>query len=423
MSDRDDSVGSMYEPPPPSDDLLAKTRAFLPRLTAIQDRGGYSYRRTLTSASRNRVTVLDQETGQPREMLMFASNNYLGLATHPRVVAAAMKACEHYGYGTGSVALLSGTTDLHRRLEDRIAAFYGCERAVVFPTGYQANVGTLQALLLANDVALTDLYAHASLIDGVKLSDGTLKYYQHNDMAHLERQLERSPRFFRGRMIVTDGVFSMDGDVAPLDAIVALARSYGAAVAVDEAHALGMIGAGGRGTAERFGLTGRVDLTLGTLSKAPSAIGGYLAGTAEVVEYVRHFARSYIFSTSLPVPVVAGLIEVFEIIEHDHELRARLHRNIDHLRAGFARLGLHTFNSCTAIIPVLIADEGILRRVCADLQARGFLATPVTFPAVAKGRSRIRFSVMASHTLEELDQLLNAMADLTRQYDLAVSSS
>ena len=419
MSENEATTESLYEPPPESNDITEKARFFYPKLLDIQQKGHYTYRRTLASASQHRVTTVDPATGDKRDMLMFASNNYLGLSTHPRVVEAAQKAVVDYGYGTGSVALLSGTSDVHRRLEQKIAEFYRCESAVVFPTGYQANVGTIQAILGADDVAISDMYAHASLIDGVKLSEGTLKYFQHNDMAHLEQTLKRASRFFKGKLIMVDGVFSMDGDVAPLDEIQKLAKAYGASVLVDEAHALGMIGASGRGSAEQFGLEGQIDLTIGTLSKAPSGIGGYLTGKAEIVEYVRHFARSYIFSTSIPVSVAAGLIEVFDIIEHDTDLKNQLRINVEYLLAGFKRLGFDTFGSSTAIIPVLIPDDIKLRKVCKALHERGIFATPVTFPAVAKGRSRIRFSVMATHTREELDTLLNTMSELKQTFALA----
>ena len=422
MSEIEATTESLYEPPPESNDITEKARFFFPRLLDIQNKGHYIYRRTLASASGHRVTTVDPESGKKREMLMFASNNYLGLSTHPRVIEAARSAVTEYGYGTGSVALLSGTSDVHRRLEKKIADFYRCEAAVVFPTGYQANVGTIQAMLTGCDVAISDMYSHASLIDGVKLSEGTLKYFQHNDMDHLERTLKRASKFFKGKMIIVDGVFSMDGDIAPLDRIQALAAEHGASVLVDEAHAVGMIGPNGRGTADHFGLEGKIDLTLGTLSKAPSGIGGYLTGKAEIVEYVRHFARSYIFSTSIPVPVAAGLIEVFDVIEHDAELRNRLRTNVEYLSSGFHRLGFHTFGSSTAIIPVLIPDDIKLRRVCKELHERGIFATPVTFPAVAKGRSRIRFSVMATHTRDELATLLNTMEELKKSYNLGEDS-
>lgn len=422
MSDMEATGESFYDIFIDSTDIRTKTKVFYPKFIDICNHGEYFYRRTLVSGNSHRVATVDAESGAERDMLMFASNNYLGLSTHPRIIEAVKKATDKYGYGTGSVALLSGTSDIHRMLERRIADFYKCESAVVFPTGYQANLGTLQAMLLENDVALADMYSHASLIDGVRLSSGTLKYFQHNDMNHLERLMQRASKFFKGKLIMVDGVFSMDGDIAPLDRIRELAASYGAAILVDEAHALGMIGPNGRGTAELFGLEGQIDLTIGTLSKAPAGIGGYLTGKAETIEYVRHFARSYIFSTSIPAPVAAGLIEAFDIIETDTALRGRLRANTEYLLNGFRKIGLNAIRSQTAIIPVIIPDENILRKVCKGLHERGIFATPVTFPAVAKGRSRIRFSVMATHSTEELNLLLNAMEDLTKIYRLADSA-
>lgn len=418
MKNSEATTEDLYMPAPESKNLKEKTGYFYEKLVEIQNKGHYTYRRTLASASKNRVTTTDPVSGDKNEMLMFASNNYLGLSTHPQVVEAAQKALKDYGYGTGSVALLSGTSDVHRKLEQTIADFYNCESAAVFPTGYQANVGTIQAILKEKDIAISDMYAHASLIDGINLSDGSLKYFQHNDMNHLESMLKKADRFFNGKLIIVDGVFSMDGDIAPLDQIQKLAAEYNASVLVDEAHALGIIGPNGKGTAELFGLEGQVDFTIGTLSKAPSGIGGYLTGKAELVEYVRHFARSYIFSTSIPVPVAAGLIEVFNIIKTDKALREKLNNNVDYLLKGFKRLNLDTIGSQTAIIPVLVPDDIKLRMVCKSLHEKGVFATPVTFPAVAKGRSRIRFSVMATHSKEELDTLLNIMEDLHKQYDL-----
>ncbi|MBF0502681.1 MAG: pyridoxal phosphate-dependent aminotransferase family protein [Candidatus Riflebacteria bacterium] len=403
-------------PPPEDSNLLAKAEWFYPRLKAIQAEGGYFYRRALTTAPGNKVQMLDASRSQTREMLLFSSNSYLALSTHPRVVEASRAAAEKYGYGTGSVALMSGTTDLHLALEEKIAAFYRCEAALVFPTGYQANVGTIQALLTDKDVVLADMYAHASIIDGVKLSDAALKYFPHNDMDALEALLIRAGRHFKGKLIATDGVFSMDGDIALLDRLHALASQYKATLLVDEAHALGIIGATGRGTAEMFGLEGKIDLTIGTLSKAPSGIGGYLAGRRDIIEYVRHFARSYIFSTSIPVPVVAGLIEVFNILETEPEHRDKLRRNTEYLTRALSDLGFDTLGSKTAIVPVLIPDEQILRKICRDLHNRGIYVTPVTFPAVAHGRARIRLSVSSAHEREDLDRLIGALAELKQVY-------
>lgn len=406
------TMESLYDWPRGCEDIFEKAHDFYGKYEAIREAGEYSYRRQLVSAAGNRVRIWDHDLDQEREMIMFASNSYLGLSTDPRVVEASLAATKKYGYGTGSVGLMSGTTALHRELEKRIAAFYGCEAACVFPTGYQANVGTIQSMLTEEDVALADMYSHASIIDGVIMSAGTLKYFQHNDMESLDSLLKRLSRKFKGKLVVTDGVFSMDGDICPLDRIMEIARERGARVLIDEAHALGIIGPGGRGTAELYGLTGKIDLTIGTLSKAPSAIGGYLTGTREAVEFVRHFGRSYVFSTTIPAPVAAGLIEVFKILEADPEPRKKLDENRRYLVEGLHRLGFDTLDSMTAIIPVLVPDEIKLRQICKELHRRGIFVTPVTFPAVAKGRSRIRVSVMSTHTKEDLDSLLGHLEEL-----------
>ncbi|MBF0410013.1 MAG: pyridoxal phosphate-dependent aminotransferase family protein [Candidatus Riflebacteria bacterium] len=413
-----DTTEGLYDVHADSNDIFDKAAYFFNQYQQIKSSGYYFYRRPLLSACGNKVTVMNEETGKPQEMLLFSSNSYLGLSTDSRVVEASIKAAEKYGYGTGSVALMSGTTDLLLELEKQIAEFYKCEAAAVFPTGYQANVGTIQALLGGKDVALSDMFSHASIIDGVVLSEGILKYFQHNDMESLEALLKRASRHFKGKLIVTDGVFSMDGDIAPLDRLHELARKYNARLLIDEAHALGIIGKNGRGTAEYFGLEGKIDLTIGTLSKAPSAIGGYLTGKKDVVEYVRHFARSYIFSTSIPTPVVAGLIEVFKILANDPEPRKKLTFNTSHLNKGLLELGFNTLGSTTAIIPVLIPDENKLRLVCKELFDCGFYVSPVTFPAVAKGRARLRISVSAAHTLSDLNSLLENLKDLKKKHEL-----
>ena len=407
---------ALYEPPPENDDLFAKAAFFHPRLEAIKTAGHYFYRRVLTTAAGNKVQTLDPASGKIREMLLFSSNSYLGLSMHPKVVAASIAAAEKYGYGTGSVALMSGTTDLHIALEEKIARFYKCEAAVVFPTGYQANIGTIQAILTDSDIALADMYAHASIVDGVKLSEGTLKYFIHNDMESLEALLKRATRHFKGKLIVTDGVFSMDGDIAPLDRLHALARKHGTRLLIDDAHGLGIIGPTGRGTAQMFGLEGEIDLTIGTLSKTPAGIGGYLTGRRDVVEYVRHFARSYIFSTSIPASVAAGLIEVFNILETESVHREKLLRNIAHVTQGLEALGFDTLGSTTAIVPVLIPDERKLRGICRDLHEAGLYVTPVTFPAVARGRARLRLSISSSHETEDLDRLLGELARMKEKY-------
>ena len=278
--------------------------------------------------------MADPYTGQARDMIMLGSNSYLGLTNHPKVIEAAVEATKKYGYGAGSVSLYSGTTDLHIELERRMAAFYGCEDAIIFPTGYAANVSTISALLHEQDVAVNDLYNHASIFDGCKLSGAKIETYAHARMGHLERVLQDSCGDDHGTLVITDGVFSMEGDVAKLDDIVRLARKFGARVMLDDAHSLGVIGPTGKGTAEQFGLQGQIDVTVGTLSKCLGGIGGVVAGTAELVDYLRFYARAYFFSGAGPAPVIAGSLGQ---ILTDARLRARF-RHANQLKLRLAGL-------------------------------------------------------------------------------------
>jgi len=359
----------------------------------------------LLGPAARRATIRERD-GDSHEVIMLGSNSYLSFTTHPRVVAAAKEACDKYGYGMGAVSLYAGTTDLHRRLEVLIAEFYGAEDAMIFPTGYAANVGVISAICGPGDVVINDASNHASIFDGSRLSGADLKVFLHRNTHHLEKILSRLPDSVKGRLIITDGVFSMDGDVAPLGDIVDLAGRYGARVLVDEAHAVGIIGATGRGTAEREGCAGRVDLTVGTLSKTPGAIGGYCVGTRKVIQYLRYYARTYFFSTSIPAPVIAGLIEVFKMMMEDGTERRKLWKNIEYLRTGLQRMGLDTGDTESAIIPVIVGDEDKLGRFSNDLRRGGVFTNLVTYPAVRRKECRLRLSVMSSLTIQDLDQAL-----------------
>ena len=363
-------------------------------------------------------TTVRETDGERHDVIMLGSNSYLGLTTHPRVVAASQAACAKYGYGMGAVSLYAGTTDLHRELEALIAEFHGAEDAILFPCGYSGNVGVLSALCGPGDVIINDAYNHASIFDGGKLSGADLKIYLHRDMKHLEKVLRRLPESRKGRLIVTDGVFSMHGDTAPLDAIVALARRYGARVMVDDAHGLGVIGPTGRGTAEKYGVWGAIDVAFGTLSKAPGGIGGYCAGRAALVRYLRYYARTYFFSTSLPAPVVAGLIEVFKLLRDDAAGRDRLWENVRYIRAGLEALGFRTGETDSAIIPVIVGDEEKLARFHNELRRRGVFTNVVTFPAVRRKECRLRLSIMNSLTREAMDHALAILAELGRKYEI-----
>lgn len=367
----------------------------------------------LLGAADHRVMVKERDA-QAHDVIMLGSNSYLSLTTDPRVVAASKAACDRYGYGMGAVSLYAGMTDLHRELEQLIATFYGAEDAILFPCGYSGNVGVISALCGKGDVIINDSANHASIFDGCVLSGSDLKIYLHRNMRHLERVLKRLPENQRGRLIVTDGVFSMDGDVAPLDEIISLGRRYGARVMVDEAHALGIVGPTGKGTAERFGCPGEVDVTYGTLSKAPGAVGGYCAGSAALVRYLRYYARTYFFSTSLPAPVVAGLIEVFKLLMADRAGREALWRNVRHLLSGLKTLGFNTGETESAIIPVIIGDEDKLARLHNALRRRGVFVNLVSYPAVRRKDCRLRLSVMSTTTREELDTALSILAERAR---------
>jgi glycine C-acetyltransferase len=371
----------------------------------------------MLGAVRNQMEIREKD-GREHEVIMMGSNSYLALNTHPRVTAASQAASEKFGYGMGSVSLLAGTSNLHRALERTIADFYGAEEAILFPCGYSGNVGLVAALCGPGDVIINDSANHASIFDGCKLSGAEVKVYLHNNMRHLEKLLAALPASQKGRLIITDGVFSMDGDIAPLDEIVALAEKYGARVMIDEAHALGVIGQTGRGTAEHFGLQGGIDVTYGTLSKAPAAIGGYCVGSAKLIQYLRYYARSYVFSSSIPASVAAGLIEAFKLMGEDQAGRESLWKNINHLVAELKEAGFDTGETHSAIIPIIVGDEVKLSELHHDLREEGVFTSVVTYPAVRRKECRLRVSLMSTHTRPQLDRVVEILKRLGKKHGL-----
>jgi 8-amino-7-oxononanoate synthase len=361
------------------------------------------------------VDVREQD-GATHEVIMLGSNSYLALTTHPHVVAACKAACDTFGFGMGAVALYAGISSLHRRLEEVIARFYGVEDAILFPCGYSGNVGVIASLCGPGDVVINDSANHMSIFDGCALSGAEVKVYLHRNMKHLEKILRRIPDSRKGRLIITDGVFSMDGDVAPLDEIVALAGRFGARVMLDDAHGVGVMGPTGRGTAELFGCADRIDVIYGTLSKAPAAIGGYVAGSRALVRYLRYYARTYFFSTSIPAPIVAGLLEIFDLMLQDAAGRDQLWDNVRYMRDGLRALGFNTGSSESCIIPVMIGDEEKLARFHNDLRLRGVFTNIVTYPAVRRKECRLRVSIMSTLTRQDLDRALAIFAELGRTY-------
>lgn len=375
--------------------------------SGLKQNGHYFFFRQLESGQDSEVVV------GGKRVIMVGSNNYLGLTSHPRVKEAAIKAIEKYGTGCAGSRFLNGNLDIHEELERKLAGFFGKEAAAVFATGYQTNLGVISALVDRHDVAIIDRSDHASIYDGCRLSAGKVHRYDHNDMDDLKTVLEATAG--KGQLIIVDGIFSMEGDIVDLPNIVKLARAYGARIMVDDAHAVGVLGAGGRGTAAYFGLENEVDLIMGTHSKSLAAIGGYVAGRADVISWIRHIGRSMMFSASLPPALVATVSTALDIIEEEPELRARLWRNTHKMLKGYKDLGFDTGMSETPIIPVIIKDTMKTYEMCRLLYENGVFVNAVISPAVPQGQELLRTSYMATHTEEQLDKVLAAFEKVGRQ--------
>ncbi len=370
--------------------------------------GFYPYFTTVQSAQDPEVIV----NGKP--MIMIGSNDYLGLTTHPRLKRAAARALRKYGTGCTGSRFLNGTFDLHEELEAKLAKFEGKEAALFFTTGFLTNLGTIAGLVGKDDVVITDKLDHASIIDACRLSFGETRRFRHNNMEDLERTLE-SIEPSRGKFIVVDGVFSTEGDIANLPEIVRLGKKYGARTMVDDAHAIGVLGKGGRGTAEHFGLQDEVDITMGTCSKSLASIGGFIVASEEVIHYLKHHSRALIFSASPPPASVAVVLEAVKIIEEEPERREQLWRNTRKMKKGFQEMGYDTGTSETPIIPLLVGDDMVAFKMRKILFENGIFSNPFVSPAVPKGRAVIRTSYMATHTDEQLDRVLEVFERVGKQ--------
>jgi len=390
-------------------DVFSKCTEFaLADIAQVRASGQYPYYREIASAQEPVVTM------DGRKIVMLGSNNYLGLTSHPEVKQAAAQALERYGTGCAGSRLLNGTLDLHVRLEDQIARFMQREAVLTFPTGYQVNLGVLSCLLGRHDVAVLDALDHACIIDGVRLGFGRRVSFEHNDMQSLEKRLEAVPEG-RGILIVVDGVFSMEGDLCTLPEIVRLKQRFGARLMVDDAHGIGVFGEHGRGTTEHFGLEDGVDLVMGTFSKSLASVGGFIAGEAAVVDYIRHHARSGIFSAAPPPASVAAASKALEIIEREPERRARLFDNTAYMKRELEGLGFDTGLSMSPVIPLVIGDDLVTFRMVTRLLEEGVFVNSVITPAVPAGHAMIRTSYMATHDRDHLDQALDALARVGRE--------
>lgn len=351
-----------------------------------------------------------------REAVNLSANNYLGLANDPRLKEAALKAVERYGAGSGSVRTIAGTMSLHAELEARLARFKHTEAALVFQSGFTANAGTVAAILGKEDLIVSDQLNHASIIDGARLSRATIKVYAHRDPNSLRQVLEETKdQGFRRTLVITDGVFSMDGDVAPLPEVVRIAREYGAITMVDDAHASGVMGRNGRGTVDHFGLHGQVDIQVGTLSKALGVLGGYVAGNRTLIEYLIQRARPFLFSTSHPPAVTAAALAGLDILENEPELIERLWANTRFFKQGLTDLGFNTGISETPITPVIVGDGAKAMQLSDRLFAEGVFAQGIAYPTVAKDKARVRTIVTAAHREADLRFALDVFAKVGRE--------
>lgn len=392
-----------------STDILEKCDKFT-RAKELMSVGLYPYFRVIESAQDPEVFI------NGRRMIMVGSNNYLGLSNHPKVKEAAIEAIRQYGTGCAGSRFLNGTLNMHVELERKLARFIRKDAALVFSTGFQVNLGVISALVGKGDVVIIDKMDHASIIDGCRLSYGEVRKFRHNDMADLERVLQQNEG--RRKLIVVDGVFSMEGDVVNLPEVVKLAKAYGARLMVDDAHGIGVMGKTGRGTAEHFGLEEEVDLIMGTYSKSLASIGGFIAGSEEVIHYIKHFARSLMFSASPPPASVAAVSAAVDIIENEPDRIERLWKNTRKMLKGFKALGFSVGPSETPIIPILVGGDEVAFKMAMMLQDEGVFANVAVSPAVPEGKALIRTSYMATHTEEQLDKVLSAFEKVGKALEL-----
>ncbi|SEN43431.1 glycine C-acetyltransferase [Lihuaxuella thermophila] len=358
------------------------------------------------------LTVLESEQGSKviirgKEVIQLSSNNYLGLTTHPRLKKTALEAVEKYGAGTGSVRTIAGTFSMHETFEQRLAEFKHTEAALVFQSGFTANVGVISSILTDQDVVISDELNHASIIDGIRLTKANRRIYKHSDPDDLEKALKETQNA-RVRLVVTDGVFSMDGDIAPLPEIVELCEKYDALVMVDDAHASGVLGKNGRGTVDHFGLHGRVHIQVGTLSKAIGVLGGYVAGPQVLRDYLIHRARPFLFSTSHPPAVTAACHAALDVLLEEPERIDRLWENTRFFKEGLTALGFETGKSETPVTPVIVGEGALAMQLSDQLFEEGVYAQGIAYPTVPKGKARVRTIVTAVHTKEELETCLHA---------------
>jgi glycine C-acetyltransferase len=377
-------------------------------LNALKEAGLYNRIRTIDSPMDAWVTIDD------RRLLNFCANNYLGMANHPRVREAAQVAIDQYGVGPGAVRTIAGTMSPHIALEEKLAEFKQAEACITFQSGFTANLATIPALVGRGDVIFSDELNHASIIDGSRLSRAQIVRYAHTDPADLEKQIASTTEY-RRRLIISDGVFSMDGDIAPLDKLTEIAESHDIMLMVDDAHGEGVLGRGGRGIVDHFGLHGRVDIEVGTLSKAFGVVGGMVAGRSEIVEWLRQRGRPFLFSSAMTVPDTAACLEAVSILEESTELIDRLWSNAKVFREGMQKMGFDTGHSQTPIVPVMLGEAPMAQQFSQRLFEEGVFAMAIGFPTVPRGKARIRVMNSAAHSMQDIELALDTFGKVGKE--------
>jgi len=397
-------------------DLFAWCQEFYDSVEYQMSIGHHMYRRVMLSANSNHVLVEDPQTGQAREMIMMGSNSYLGINNHPRVKKAALIAAEKYGAGAGSPPHFSGYYDVHRELEKNLSKLKGTEDTLLYPSGYSTNVGVLSCLLGPKDTIIIDKLAHASIIDGALLSGAKITTFRHNDMDSLERVLIQTKKGQGDRLVVVEGVYSMDGDIAPLKNIYDLVKKHEAKLMVDEAHSTGVLGKTGKGSPEHFDLEGKIDIVMGTFSKSLGGVGGFISAKKEVIRYLRYFSRAYFFAAS-PTPMqVAAQNEALQVLFDEPQWHQQLWENIRYFHAELRKRKFDIERTQTAITPVVIGDTFIMREVTRFMHDRGVFVNPVPYPAVARKKDRLRLSLSGLHTRKDLETVLSVLDEAEAKY-------
>jgi glycine C-acetyltransferase len=381
-------------------------------IDALKTAGLYNHIRTLGSPQGAWLIV------DGKRVLNFCSNNYLGLANHPKLIEAAAAALHKYGVGPGAVRSIAGTMEIHTELEQRLAKFKGVEAAIVLQSGFSANTAVIPVLVGKEDLILSDALNHASIIDGSRLSGASIERYTHADVADLERMIKENAGTYRRALVITDGVFSMDGDMAPLDKIYEVTNRYDIMLMVDDAHGEGVVGRGGRGIVDHFGLHGKVDVEVGTLSKAFGVVGGIVAGSARVIEWVRQRGRPFLFSSATPPADVAACIAAVDLLESSTELVDRLWENARYFKAALKEMGLNTGSSVTPITPVMLGEAPLAQQFSRELFAESVFAMSLGFPTVPQGKARIRVMISAAHSRDDLDQGLAAFEKVAKKLNV-----